>query len=134
MMLPGKRRWEPFCRGWNVVSDICSHGQNNDKAPFSSLFSLADLESALWGQAESQMGTGFRTTPFPALPTRMPKAFAYSESSCPALYKSQRKAFFPPFQSQVALTVRICSVSKSSPRRLDGQASFPPQRFHHAYL
>ena len=41
--------------------------------------------------------------------------------------KAKRKAFFFsfPIQSQVALTVRICSISKSSPRRLDGQASFP---------
>lgn len=79
---------------WQRLSDICSHGQNNDEAPFSSLSTLAGLENALCEAWLSHRRTQGLDCPPPVFPTRMPKAFAYGDSSARLFTKAKERHFF----------------------------------------
>lgn len=118
-----------FCSSWNNVSDICSHGQNNDKAPFNSLSSVAGLENALceaWLSHRWTQGSGLP----PSRPSP-PGCLRHLHMVNPParLFTKAKERHCFPFRARWLWGV-VCSINKSSLRRLDRKVSFPPQWFH----
>lgn len=124
MILLRKHCWEPFCSGWNNVSDICSHGRHKSR-----LMSIPFPPLQVWRMFFVSPGwvtDGHRALGCPCHVSHREDASGICIQAIllPGSLQKAKEAFFPS-RLMAPLTIRIYSISKSGQRWLDRKASFP---------